>query len=382
VKAYAAAREKMRDYGMLNYGDWYPERRANWGNVEYDTQHAFFLEYIRSGNEAAFFLGAAAELHNRDVDTVHFSPDPSQVGMVYVHQMGHVGGYYKKAPPGTLGFPRAGGSIGHAWCEGHFDHYFLTGDRRSYETGRAVADYFVRKELSRPYDYSSTRVPGWHLIMNAAALAATGDPYYLNASRVVVERVLETQDVERRPLPSHQAAGRKPYQQGGWSRMMVPGHCHCEPRHRGNAGFMIAVLLSGLKYYHDVTGDERVKQCIIRGAYYLLDETYSDKVKGFRYTSCPKTSYRPGATPLMVEGIARAYLWTKDERFRRVLTEALPRGARGSSYGKGFSMYYRMAPRMLADLKAAGISLGGQTGKGTDGKGGEGKESDARGGVE
>ena len=59
----------------------------------------------------------------------------------------------------------------------------------------------------------------------------------------------------------------------------------------------------------------------------------------------------------MVEGIARAYLWTKDERFRRVLTEALPRGAGGSAYGKGFSMYYRMAPRVLADLKEADIEL-------------------------
>ena len=169
--------------------------------------------------------------------------------------------------------------------------------------------------------------------------------------------MLETQDTEPRPLPEYQAEGRKPYQVGGWSRMMVPGHCRCEPRHRGNAGFMVAVLLSGLKYYHDVTGDPRVKEAIIQGAYYLLDETYSDEIHGFRYTSCPNTGYRPGASPLMVEGIARAYLWTRDERFRRVLTEALPRGAGGSGYGKGFSMYYRMAPRVLADLDAAGITL-------------------------
>jgi hypothetical protein len=138
---------------------------------------------------------------------------------------------------------------------------------------------------------------------------------------------------------------------------MVPGHCECEIRHQGNAGFMIAVLLSGLKYYHDVTGDERVKESIIRGAHYLLDETYSDEVQGFRYTSCPVGGYRAGTTPLMAEGIARAYLWTKDYRFRRVLTESLPRGAGGSAYGKGFSMYYRMAPRVLADLDAAGIEL-------------------------
>ena len=120
---------------------------------------------------------------------------------------------------------------------------------------------------------------------------------------------------------------------------------------------MIAVLLSGLKYYHDVTGDERVKQAIIRGAHYLAEETYSDEVHGFRYTSCPNTGYRPGASPLMVEGIARAYLWTGDDRFRRVLVEALPLSAGGSPYGKSFSMYYRMAPRVLADMAEAGIHL-------------------------
>jgi hypothetical protein len=120
---------------------------------------------------------------------------------------------------------------------------------------------------------------------------------------------------------------------------------------------MVAVLLSGLKYYHDVTGDPRVKQCIIDGAYYLLDECYSDETQGFRYTSCPNTTYGSGASPLMVEGVARAYLWTKEDRFRRALTEALPIAAGGSSYGKGFSMYYRMAPRVLADLDAAGIRL-------------------------
>ena len=357
LAAYAARRERAKDYGLLNYGDWYGERGSNWGNIEYDTQHAMFLEFIRSGNPLAWRLGESAELHNRDVDTIHWAPAPGDVGAVYVHQMGHVGDYYDRSVPGTLGFPRGGFTVSHAWVEGHFAHFFLTGDRRSYNTGRAIADYFIRRQMSRPYDFLTTRVPGWHLIMNASALAATGDPYYLNASRVIVDRVIETQDVQPRPLGAYQAKGRKPYQVGGWSRMMRPGHCRCEPRHRGNAGFMVAVLLSGLKYTHDVTGEERIKECIIRGAHYLLDETYSESVKGFRYTSCPKTAYRAGASPLMVEGIARAYLWTKDARLGRVLTEALPRGAGGSGYGKGFSMYYRAGPRVLADLKAAGLSL-------------------------
>jgi hypothetical protein len=268
-----------------------------------------------------------------------------------------VGGYYDKSVPDTLGFPRAGFTISHAWTEGHFDHYFLTGDPRSLATGKAVVDFFTDKELSRPYDWTSSRTPGWHLIMLASALAATNDPYYLNAARVVVDRVLETQDVEPRELPEYQKEPGRTHQVGGWSRMMVPGHCHCEPRHRGNAGFMVAILLTGLTYYHDVTQEPAVKEAIIRGAHYLLDECYSDETHGFRYTSCPNTRYGSGASPLMVEGVARAYRWTEDERFLDPLTHGLALGAGGSAYGKGFSMYYRCAPRLLADLAAVGLTL-------------------------
>jgi len=357
IQAYMAACERQHDFGLMNWGDWYGERGSNWGNIEYDTQHAFFLEYIRSGNPDAFFLGDATEIHNRDIDTVQWSADPHEIGAVYVHQMCHVGGYYDKSVPDTLGFPRAGYTVTHAWTEGHFDHYYLTGDPRSLETGMAVVDFFTNKELSRPYDWLSAREPGWHLIMLASALAATNDPYYLNASRIVVDRVLETQDIEPRELPEYQQEPGHTHQVGGWTRMMVPGHCHCEPRHRGNANFMIAVLLSGLTYYHDVTHEPAVKECIIRGAQFLVDDMYSTETHGFKYTSCPNMRYGSGTSPLMVEGIARAYRWTEDERFLDPLTHGLALGAGGSSYGKGFSMYYRCAPRLLADLAAAGLTL-------------------------
>jgi hypothetical protein len=360
LAGYVARRERQRDYGMLNYGDWYGERGVNWGNLEYDTQHAFFLEYIRSGNPEAFFLGEAAQLHHRDIDTVHWSPNPGDVGLVYVHQMGHVGGYYDQAVPGTLGIPRAGGDIGHAWSEGHFEHYFLTGDPRSLETGMAVADYFTHRELSRPYDWTSARVPGWHLIMLASALAATNDPYYLNAAGIVMDRVLETQDTQPRELPEYQKRPGRTHQWGGWTRMMVPGHCHCEPRHRGNAGFMVTILLTGMTYYHDVTQDPAVKEAIMLGARYLVDEFYSDEVHGFRYTSCPEMRYRPGISPMYAEGIARAYRWTGDQRLLAPLTTGLMLGAGGSSYGKGFSQYYRSAPRLLADLAEVGLTLDSQ----------------------
>ncbi|MDZ7618118.1 MAG: hypothetical protein U1E05_14025 [Patescibacteria group bacterium] len=357
LQAYVDRRERQRDYGMMNYGDWYGERGANWGNIEYDTQHAFFLEYIRSANPDAFFLAEAAQVHNRDIDTVHWSPNPGEIGLVYIHQMGHVGGYYDESVPNTLGIPRAGGSVSHAWTEGQFDHYFLTGDPRSLETGMAVVDYFTNAELSRPYDWTSARVPGWHLIMLASALAATNDPYYLNASRIVVDRVLETQDTEPRELPEYQKRPGRTHQLGGWTRMMVPGHCHCEPRHRGNTGFMVTILLTGMTYYHDVTQEPAVKDAIILGARYLIDEFYSTETHGFRYTSCPEMGYRAGMSPMYAEGIARAYRWTGDEVFLDSLTLGLSAGARGANYGKGFSQYYRCAPRLLSDLAEVGLTL-------------------------
>ena len=120
---------------------------------------------------------------------------------------------------------------------------------------------------------------------------------------------------------------------------------------------MIAILLTGLTYYHDVTDEPAVKECIIRGARYLIEDMYSTEVHGFRYTSCPNMRYTAGASPLMVEGIARAYRWTRDPIFLDPLTNGLALGASGSSYGKGFSMYYRCAPRLLADLAAVGLTL-------------------------
>ncbi|MFW5869119.1 MAG: hypothetical protein ACOCX2_14940, partial [Armatimonadota bacterium] len=358
IQNYIAARERQHDFGMMNYGDWYGERGANWGNIEYDTQHAFFMEYIRSGNPDAFFLGDVTETHNRDIDTVQPGVEHTyDAGLVYVHQMGHVGGYYDRSVPDTLGIPRAGGSVSHAWTEGHFDHYFLTGDPRSLEAGKAIADFFAQKEFSRPYDWVSARVPGWHLIMNAAAQAATNDPFYLNGSRIIVDRVLETQDTEPRELHEYQKTEDYTHQVGGWTRQMVPGHCHCEPRHRGNANFMVAILLTGLTYYHDVTQEPEVKDAIILGAHFLVDDMYSTETHGFKYTSCPNMRYGTGVSPLYAEGLARAYRWTKDENFLDPLTNGLAYGASGSGYGKGFSMYYRAAPRLLADLAAVGLTL-------------------------
>ena len=82
---------------MLNFGDWYGERRYNWGNSEYDTPYGFLLEYLRGGSGCYFTLGWQGAWHVADVDTCHYHTDPMKAGLQYLHTLGHVGDYYVEA---------------------------------------------------------------------------------------------------------------------------------------------------------------------------------------------------------------------------------------------------------------------------------------------
>ena len=354
VAAYRRGREKNGDYGMLNFGDWFGERGVHWGNGEYDNTAAFLMEYIRSGNEEAYHLATEAEKHNRDVDIENWVPGSGPVGRVYIHQLGHNGGYYTASPKGADAWDNGGGSATHSWSEGHLWYYFLSGEEDARNAGLGTTDYHIATGHASYYHLAGElRNPAWRLIMDAAAYSATYDPAYLNAAKLIMRTVYTYQEKVPRPLPDYQVEPGHTQQVGGWSRMLVPGHCHCEPRHRGEANFMIALLLSGIKYYYEMTGEPQAKETLIAGARYLLDECYSEDVAGFRYTSCPKMKYSRGTIPYMVEGIARAYLWTGDQRFAHPLTKALPYGERGSDYGSG--SYYRGGPRVLADMQALGL---------------------------
>jgi hypothetical protein len=348
LDVYLKDRDKIRQYGMFNFGDWWGERIINWGNIEYDTQHAFFLQFARSGDLRFFWAGDEAETHNRDVDTVHYHAKAERVGCAYAHCIGHVGDYLAKSPlPGKdQGTARGGFSVSHTWCEGHMDHYFLTGDRRSYETAIKIADHYGIYRFTSNYDFSNCRDSGWHLILTMAVYRATGDPFYLNAAKIMVERVLERQT----PKPKFNTKG------GGWRRMMVPGHCLCEPSHYGNAGFMVGVLLTGLKWYHLETGDPRVAKSIIMGANFLADDMWVEEIGGFHYTSCPVSSKGPWSNFLLFDGIGYAYRLTQkagrpDAKLAHVLrkgTDPAIENMRGM--GKSFSQFIRVAPHFIGLL--------------------------------
>ena len=336
--AYAEDREASRAFGMLNFGDWFGERSYNWGNMEYDTPWCFLQEFLRGGQADFYTWAEEAARHLVDVDTCHYSQDSEAVGSQYIHSVGHVGGYY---PDGFREKAISGGrsSVSHTWVEGLFLYHLLTGDTRALKGAMGASDLLVG-EMLNDYDFTNCRNSGWHLIHLSAAYKATGRKVYLNAARIIVERVLERQRAS-----------------GGWDRLMVPGHCHCDPpRHTGNAGFMVGILMVGLKRFYEATGEKRVADAIVRAAGYCIDEMWVPKTKTFHYTSCPESSIGGTADMRILKGVAAAYQFSGEKRFLNVLKAGIgsTRSKRVSAHrgvGKSICSPMRGAPQVLLGLR-------------------------------
>ena len=336
-QAYAEDRVESRAYGMLNYGDWYGERTYNWGNMEYDTPWCFLHEYLRNGHPDFYTWAEEAARHLVDVDTRHSGSDPKSSGEQYIHSVGHVGDYYPEGYRERAIFAGRW-SVSHTWVEGLFLYHLLTGDARILKSAMATCDLLVGKMLN-DYDFTVCRNCGWHLIHLAAAYTATGRRVYLNAARIIVDRVLERQ------RPS-----------GGWDRLMAGGHCNCyPPRHTGNAGFMVGILVAGLKRFYDATGDRRVAEAIVRAGDYLIDSMWVPEKSAFRYTSCPNSSVS-NTGGMRAIGVSTAYHFVKKKRFEKVLraitqtaiAESRPTARRG--IGKGICSPMWGTLQIIADL--------------------------------
>lgn len=335
VGRYLETREEGKEYGMQNFGDWFHVQK--WGNMEYDTPHVFLLQYIRSGDPRCFQIGEETARHYMDVDTCRYHMHEEFVDRVYAHCISHVGDYYPY-------YYRKGGAQGvieleedHTWMEGLLDYYFLTGYRRAFETAKRIADKYDSL-YSVNYDFSSCRRPGWHLIMSTAMYQATGDEFFLNAAKLVFDRVRERQSPK------------------GWPHQLLLGHCSCLPRHQGNADFMVAILLTGLRRLHEATGDEAVAKSIVEGAKYLVNNHWIAEKQGFKYTGCPSSGFSQARNSLVLEGPSYAYRLSGNDEFKEVVLSGIDKGIEGNAYksqpiGKHVGERACVAPHILYDIE-------------------------------
>lgn len=344
VEGFVDVREANHWYGLMNFGDWWGERGNNWGNIEYDMQHSLFTGYFRSGERALFEVGEEAARHNADIDVVHYAAGqqagpggPRRVGQAWVHSMCHTGGYY---PYDYLGMDiYAQGyceNRGHMWNQGNLEYWLLTGDEQVRRSAMQLADWVAGANMT-DFSYGNARVPGWMGIIAMSTYFATYDEYYLNAMRLIYDEVKAKADPDA----------------GLWVHQLSGGHCDCEVKHFGEAGFMAGVLMTALKYYYEATGDEEIAERIVKIANFIVDTMYEPKLPGFRYTSCPQTGASSSAAMIMGNGLAFAANYSQDERLMEIVRDQFVRGFVGfvgGDHGKTIGYATCAAPLAIAEI--------------------------------
>lgn len=324
------------EYGWMSYGDWFGERKWNWGNNEYDLSYTLACTFARSGDLK--FLARADQMarHYTTVDLQHIKSNPAQREIVYSHSTGHVGGFITKNDPLFISLGKTQASArgsqdssgGHSHQAGNFLMASLTGNM----------DFFKAAELecwnqatwyTPAFRISIERSAGWVITNAVNAYNYTGNPYYLNAAKIYYEAVCATQNPKT----------------GCFDLRQDQSECECPDKkeHRGGKAFATGVLLHGLIRLYQVTEDPQVKVSITRCADWLLDSAWNENAKGFRYkTGCPKYANSGNYSILVIEGIAAASYLTGNKRYADFLVRTLGvplRGTTGS--GKSFTQRFR-----------------------------------------
>lgn len=383
-EAYCRSIEKQRDYGAMNWGDWFGERIVNWGNHEYDTTNQLLIQFARTGDPRYFYVADAAARHSAEVDTVHHvnadlwnhfaeiegDPEayddcepayPFRPGMVHQHTVGHVSGFYSIKTVRELFIDKGIGlppnpylclsptNLGHLWTQGTSRHSFLSGNSFVRETVLTIGDNLARLVEDGKYPFLGHshmgRIAGWTSLALAGAYEIDFNRRFLDAMRGIAEGAMEEQDPNC----------------GGWLYYPMPeGHCHCRKhKHTGMAGFITAVLINGLSRYCLLSGDERLKPCIDVGVRFLDLDTWHEQWRGWRYTSCPASALKgvtqPGVTMMAhVNGALigdepehlRILKVAWDEKFSRLLDE----DSSAQGFGKAYASTMYGCPETVAVL--------------------------------
>ncbi len=346
-------RLQRNEYGWMNFGDWFGERRWNWGNNEYDLSYVCAMHFARSGNLDFLNRGVEMARHYSTID-VNWSPrQPRTRELVYAHSTGHVGGFVQKDDPrladqkkfvaNLVGTPDSSG--GHCHQPGNFYLACLTGDKRFFEVAETVC-MNQAKYYTPNFNFSIERAAGWPLTNAMAAYRFTGNPYYLNAADLYFETISSKQNKET----------------GCFDLPQDGSECDCPDKkeHRGGKAFATGVLMHGLARYYEATQKPEAKTCLVRCADWLIDISWNESVKGFRYkTGCPKYADSGWYAVLVTEGVATAGELTGNPRYTDFLARTLGRElgkSSGSSVGCGkeFSQRFRQIPHALYYLEKHG----------------------------
>ncbi len=332
--AYLRNKERQREFGFFNYGDWYGERGRNWGNNEYDTAHGFFMQFARTGERGYFRLALAAARHQADVDCVHAYPDPRLVGGNHPHSIGHTGMWSERPSHGTWSArydTMTSAANGHTWACGMIDAWHLAGDPRIMEAVIGLGEH-IAWAMSPNFTQLGTheRSAGWSLQAIMAIYRSTYDPVYLDAAKRIAAVALREQKFD---------------EGGAWPHLLPQDHAGGHPGARGNNLFLIGILLGGLQAYHEQTADPAVQKSLIAGANWVV-KSWNENAEGWPYSASTagEPFYKPGTglNPLIIQPIAYVGHLTGDERFVTIAETAFAAAVRSGYSADGKSVAQKM----------------------------------------
>jgi hypothetical protein len=345
LKAYLTGKERQREYGFLNYGDWYGERGRNWGNNEYDLGHGLFQQFLRTGHRDYYRWAVVAARHQADVDTIHAYPDGFYVGGQVPHSVGHTGQWSETLEHGTWekrydGMDTA--ANGHCWTDGLVDAWCLGGEAGVMQSALLFGEH-VAWAMSPTFKELGTheRDAGWSLKAIMALYRQTHDPAYLAAARRIAAVPLREQKFD---------------QGGAWPHLLPLDHSNGQPNVVGNNLFLVGVLLGGLQAYDEAQPDPAVRKSLISGARWVA-KSWDEAAGGWPYSATPegKPLY-PASTSLnmlIIQPLAYVARLTNDPRLWHIVDGALGAVAigGGESFGKSLGQQLHFAGGTLALLQ-------------------------------
>ncbi|MEN6641424.1 MAG: hypothetical protein ABFE08_03160 [Armatimonadia bacterium] len=342
-KGYMEGKQRDREYGFLNYGDWFGERGRNWGNNEYDLAHGFFAQFARTGDRDLFRWAQIAAQHRADVETVWAYPDPYYVGANPQHSIGHTGMWTQDVERALWTYrydSHVDATGGHNWTDGLMDCWYLTGEPRCMESGLAFGEH-VAWAMAPAFKELGTheRSAGWSLRSIMAIYKATHDPVYLEAAKKIAYVAVNAQGPE-----------------GNWPHVLPKDHAGDSPGAIGNNLFLIGILLGGLQAYHEETQDPAVLKTLENGALWVA-RSWDEKAAGWPYSA--KTDgtpvYRPstGLNQLIIGPLAYVGRLTNNEKLLHIASEGMAATASQSPSGNGKSIaqQFFFTPQVLAELQ-------------------------------
>lgn len=232
-------REHAGLYGMIDYGDtlyhsrWDAEAKA-WKALPWRRFASRFyghpvmpwMQFLRSGQRRFLEYGIDNARHVMDVDMCHLTREKVGDYRYAKRRGGRYGG-----DGGILHYAAGLYDIG---CDSHIDHlllhYYLTGYRRAWDVLQEEADYYLWKDTQ-----PGGHLHGWGHRMTGGALRtltglyqATWDPRYLELARRMAD------------------------------------FCYANQDEQGVIRFDDVYMLPGMFAYYRATGDERMRELILR----------------------------------------------------------------------------------------------------------------------